>query len=137
MNAPAIDIEGLSPDALLALPDDELEVLVLHSEPTVFRTGTAKILGAFRREGDRLVVVLCHIDGGGEGVLMTLWLLARRYARSRHLAAVEWIVQAVTCAAPNPKLRRTLDRRGFQVIDHPLHGPVYHLRDELDGSGAH
>jgi hypothetical protein len=33
----------------------------------------------------------------------------------RKLEGTEWIVHAVSCAKPNLKLRKVLDRRGFVV----------------------
>jgi hypothetical protein len=69
---------------------------------------------------------LSDIDGGGEGVLPTLAVLAQRYARERGLRAVDWQVHAVTCREPNLKLRRLLDRRGFEVADVPGTGICYH-----------
>jgi hypothetical protein len=41
--------------------------------------------------------------------------LAKRYVTLRKLSGVEWIDHAVTCAKPNLKLRRVLERRGFVV----------------------
>jgi hypothetical protein len=63
------------------------------------------------------MIELAQIDGGGEGVLATLWLLAERYARQRRLSFVEWIVHAVACAKPNLKLRALIEKRGFEVRD--------------------
>ena len=126
-NARTIDIEGLTPDEVLAISESELEGLAFCGEPIVFRVGSATILGEFRRGEDRLTVELAQIDGGGEGVLPTLWRLANRYAQSNQLESVEWIVHAVTCAKPNPKLRRLLERRRFKVERLPKTGEVYHL----------
>lgn len=125
VHAPVL-IEGLAPDAILALPRDHLDALVLIGRPIAFRAGTAHVLGQFRVDGPRLRVELAHIDGGGEGVLPTLWWLAGHIAAHRGLAEVEWLVHAVHCAAPNLKLRRLLERRGFtvRVIDG---AETYHL----------
>ena len=79
----------------------------------------------------QLIVELGHIDGGGEGVLLALWNLAREYASTRHIPQVEWIVHAVTCADPNLKLRRVLERRGFERRDLPGYGEVYHRLDPV------
>src|SRR4051812_20510694 len=92
-----IRIEGYTPDEILALPGEQIEALVLTGQPLVFRAGSAEILGEFRIEADLLVVELAQIEGGGEGVLPTLWLLAERYARQRGLGGVEWIVHALRC----------------------------------------
>jgi len=111
----SILIEGFTPEEILTLPDDYADQHVLTGKPLVFRVGSAQILGEFRRSDSRLTVELAQIDGGGEGVLPALWILAERYARRRHLAEVEWIVHAVSCARPNLKLRRVLERRGFEI----------------------
>lgn len=112
-----IDIEGYTPTQILALPPAHLEQLVLIGAPILFRVGSAQILGEFAVEGEHLVVELAQIEGGGEGVLPTLWLLCERLASQRGLVAIEWIVHALNCAQPNPKLRRLLERRGFEVRD--------------------
>jgi hypothetical protein len=74
-----------------------------------------------------LIIQLAQIDGGGEGVLPSLWLLAHRYATQHHLTEIEWIIHAVNCAKPNLKLRRLLERRGFVVRDIEGIGQVYYL----------
>ena len=112
----------------MALPNEDLEALLLTDTPQVVRVGSAELLGQFRPQADYLVVELAQIDGGGEGVLPTLWLLAERYAEKRGLLGVEWIVHAVNCAAPNPKLRQVMERRGFRVQDVPGGGEAYHYR---------
>lgn len=121
-----VTLNGLTPDEVLALPDDVLDALVLCGEPLVFRVGTADILGRFWVAGGTLVLELGHIDGGGEGVLLTLAGVAKRYARRRGLAALDWRVHALNCVRPNPKLRRVLERRGFTVSDVLGSGPCYH-----------
>ena len=126
-----IEFEGLTPEEILALPPDEIRGLILTGEPLVFRAGTAEILGAFRVTEHVLVVELAQIEGGGEGVLPALWTLAERYAGQNQLNEVEWIVHAVHCAEPNPKLRRVLERRGFVIEDIPGIGEAYHFRQRL------
>jgi hypothetical protein len=121
-----VTLNGLTPEEVLALPDDALDALILCGEPLVFRVGTADVLGRFWVEGESLVLELGHIDGGGEGVLPTIAALAERYARGRGLSALDWRVHALNCARPNPKLRRVLERRGFAVADLPPGGPCYH-----------
>ncbi len=110
-----VRIEGYTPEELLEALDGQGETLVLSGRPLVFRAGSASILGQVAIEGDRLVLELAHVDGGGEGVLPTLASVAQRYARKRQLRAVEWLVYATACAKPNLKLRRVLERRGFTV----------------------
>lgn len=121
-----IDIEGYTEREILELPSAQIEALVITGEPLVFRVGSAQILGEFRRQDQRLSVELAHIEGGGEGVLPTLWLLVERYARTQQLEEVEWIVHALHCARPNPKLRPLLERRGFTVREVPGVGQAYY-----------
>jgi hypothetical protein len=95
----------------------------------VFRAGTAVVLGSFKISLNHLVIELAQIEGGGEGVLIALGSLVRRYARLHKLTGVEWIVHAVSCADPNLKLRRMLERRGFNVEQIAGVGVAYHLID--------
>ena len=127
-----IDIEGYSPEEIISLPDEQLDGFVLAGEPLVFRAGTAEILGEFKIRDQSLFVELAQIDGGGEGVLPTLAALARRYAKKRGLKKVEWVVHALNCAKPNPKLRRVMERRGFIVTEVEGVGQAYYLVDEID-----
>ena len=120
-----IAVSGLSPTEILALSDADLSELVFCGEPLLFRIGTAEVLGEFRVTERSLVLELATIDGGGEGVLPTLSSLAKRYAQSRGLAEVEWVVHAVHCAQPNLKLRRVLERRGF-VVERVGGSDAYH-----------
>ncbi|MGZ4897871.1 MAG: hypothetical protein ACXVJ0_15500 [Candidatus Angelobacter sp.] len=107
--------EGLTYEAILKLPVQQIEQLVLTGEPIVFTAGTARILGEFLRSSDRLHVTLAQIEGGGEGVLPALTVLIEKFARSQSLTAVEWVVHAVDCAKPNLKLKHVLERKGFVV----------------------
>jgi len=81
--------------------------------------------------GDRLVVELAQIEEGGEGVLLGLGSVARRYGRLHELRAVEWIVHAVSCAKPNLKLRRVLHRRGFRIQQLAGIGEAYYFVDQI------
>ena len=126
-----ITLEGLTPDEILSLPDDHLETLVLCGEPLVFSAGSAEILGRFWIEGTSLILELGHIEGGGEGVLPTIAVLAERYAHRRGLSLVDWRVHALNCVRPNPKLRPILERRGFAVVDVPGTRPCYQLLQKL------
>ena len=127
-----INIEGYLPDEILALPIDQLDAFVLSARPIVFRAGTAEILGEFKVRGESLIVELAQIDGGGEGVLPTLASLAQRYAKQRGLKRVEWVVHALNCAEPNLKLRRVMERSGFQIVDVEGVGKVYYLAHEIN-----
>lgn len=131
MNSREVLFEGLTEDEILKLPSEEIEGLVLLGEPLVFRAGSATILGSFCVRNDKLVVELAQIDGGGEGVLVSLASLARRYASGHGLSQVEWIVHAVSCAKPNLRLRRILEMRGCAIEDRAGIGLVYHRIDRL------
>jgi hypothetical protein len=121
--------DGFSDEEILNLPAEQLEELVLNGQPQVFRVGTATVLGEFRLDMGRLVIELAQIEGGGEGILASLGSLVQRYARLHKIGTVEWIVHAVTCAEPNLKLRRVLERRGFVIRDIPGVGEAYHFID--------
>lgn len=121
-----LTLAGLTPDELLALTDDEINTLILCGKPLAFRAGSAEILGKFWVENGSLVMELAHIDGGGEGVLPMIAVLAERYASRQGLCALDWRVHALKCARPNPKLRRVLERRDFSVSDVPGTGMCYH-----------
>ena len=127
MRTSEILVEGMSVREFLGLPAAELDALLLRPERIVFSVGTAEVLGSFRVRERSLVVELGHIDGGGEGVLRALRLMAQRYAKDRGLTTIEWLVHALNCPRPNPKLRRVLDKRGFSVQDVPGTGRVYRL----------
>ncbi len=118
--------EGYTAEEILALPSDEFDAYVFCGEPLVIDVGTSNVLGEFSVEEHALVLELAQIDGGGEGVLLGLTLLANRVAESRGLSRIEWRVHAVHCAEPNLKLRRVLERRGFEVRVLEGTGEVYH-----------
>ena len=108
-------IEGYLYEEILALPSDHIRALILTGEPVVFRIGSATVLGEFRSGDDWLRLELAQIEGGGEGVLLTLGSLARRFAQLNGIREIEWVVHAVHCVSPNLKLRGVLERRGFIV----------------------
>lgn len=64
-------------------------------------------------------------------MLLTLTSLAHRYAKQRGLKRVEWVVHALNCAEPNLKLRRVMERRGFQIVDVEGVGKAYYLAHEV------
>ena len=123
--------EGYTEDEILALPKEQVAAMILTGETVIFRAGSATILGEFRVDGNRLRIELAQIEGGGEGVLLGLGALARRFALLNDLSAVEWIVHAVHCAKPNLKLRRVLERRGFVVSRLPTIGEAYYKLEEI------
>lgn len=110
-----IKIEGYSSEEILNMPDEEIDQFIFMEESLIFLVGSAQVLGKFRIKGESLVVELAQIEGGGEGVLQSLWLLTEKYAVKKNLKQVEWIVHAINCAKPNLKLRRVLERRGFKI----------------------
>jgi hypothetical protein len=132
-----IMFEGFSQDQILALPPSDIESLVLTGEPLVLRIGSATILGKFRVTNGLLRVELAQIEEGGEGVLVALWVLARRFAGLRGLSGVEWIVHAIHCASPNMKLRRVLQKRGFSIRNVEGSGEAYYFMDFLASTRPH
>lgn len=128
-DARTILIEGYTTEEVLRLSEQELAAFAITGEPVAIRVGTAELLGCFRLQPDNLIVELAHIDSGGEGVLPAFWRLVRRFAKTRGIGRIEWIVHAVSCARPNVKLRRVLERRGFVVRMLPGIGEAYHLLD--------
>lgn len=120
-------IEGYSLDELLALKTDDIQLFLPDREVTLFHIGSAQILGRVHLDNLRLVIELAQIEGGGEGVLPTLWVLANRFASQNRLREVEWIVHAVYCSKPNLKLRRMLERRNFVIEEIDGIGSAYHL----------
>jgi hypothetical protein len=75
---------------------------------------------------------LAQIEAGGEGVLPALTALAQKYAKKRGLKKIEWVVHALNCAKPNPKLKRVMERRGFVVTEVEGKGLAYYLVDEIE-----
>lgn len=121
-----ITIEGYTSEELLNLPEEQIDAFALCNAPVTFRIGSAEILGQFKINEASLTVELAHIDGGGEGVLSTIWSLAERYAAKKGLNTIEWVVHAVHCAKPNLKLRRLLELKGFTIVQMAGAGEVYH-----------
>jgi len=124
-------IEGFSVDELLAWPVERLRELVACGRPIVFGAGTATLLAEVQLQEGRLTIDLAHVDGGGEGVLPTLWRFGEHYARAERVREIEWIVHATRCAKPNPRLPGVLRRMGFAIEDRPPRGEVYRRLDVL------
>lgn len=127
----AMEIEGLSLADLKTLPAEELEALLTFGRPITFRMGTATILAEFNRNGGDLRVNLAHIDGGGEGVLVSLWKLIEGYAKRQKYTSISWNVHALTCANPNARLQRFLRDQGFEEATSEKHGRVLAFRQSL------
>lgn len=85
--------EGLCEEEILDLPQEHVEKLILLGEPLVFRAGSAEILGSFKIARDRLVIELAQIEGGGEGIPLSLASLAKTI---RHAA------KAFRCGVDRP-----------------------------------
>lgn len=120
-----LEIAGLPLSQLRGMAADDLDGLMAFGRPISFDLGSASILAEFNRSGEVLLVNLAHIDGGGEGVLVVLWTLIRRYAAERVYAAIRWNIHAATCANPNPRLQKFLRRREFIEIEDPLYGRIF------------
>ena len=121
-----IHFEGYTAEELLALPRDDFDAYVFCEDALVIDIGTANVLGKFNIEAEKLILELAQIDGGGEGVLIALNALAKKIAIGRNLSAIEWQVHAVHCAEPNLKLRRVLEKSGFEVKTLAGIGEVFH-----------
>lgn len=102
-------------------------MFIFVNEPIVFKVGTAEILGEFKIDGENLIVELAQIEGGGEGVLPMLSILTKKYAQKRRLKKVEWIVHALNCAKPNPKLRPLMEKKGFTIKNIEGIGEAYYF----------
>lgn len=131
MKAKFISIEGYSTDEILKLSDEQVRTFIFVNEPIVFKVGTAEILGEFKIDGESLIVELAQIEGGGEGVLPLLFILTRKYAQKRNLKKVEWIVHALNCAKPNPKLRPLMEKKGFTIENIEGIGEAYYFSYEI------
>src|SRR5258707_60295 len=80
--------EGYTEEEILTLPKEQIEAMILTGETLVFRAGTAEILGEFRVDNNRLRIELAQIEGGGEGVLLRLGALARRFDSGISISSV-------------------------------------------------
>lgn len=127
------EIEGYSADEILEVVSGDLQNAVFSGRPIVFTVGSAQVLATFRLLPGELVAELAHIDGGGEGVLVFLSNVLRKFANQSDVRTVHWIVHALTCAAPNPRLRALLERRGFVAVEHNGR-PTLQLTENLDAS---
>lgn len=127
----SINIEGYSSDEILALPDEQIDAYIFVGEPIIFKAGSSEILGEFKIKDTSLIVELAQIEGGGEGVLPLLFVLAKKYAQKRELKRVEWIVHALNCAKPNPKLRPLMEKRGFTIKNIDGVGEAYYFSQNV------
>jgi len=129
----ALKIEGYSVEELeLLIGTEEFEALIFTDKPVVFNAGSAEILGQFHVEAEELHIDLAHIDGGGEGVLISINSLAKKYALNKGFAIINWYVHATNCAKPNLKLQRILKLKSFEVQNIEGKGPVHYKRETLE-----
>ena len=106
--------EGCREEEIPNLPKEMIEKLIALGQPLGFPAGSASapLRNWWRTFGHR-----ARADRGWQAreCCYHLASLRRRYARLHGFSDVEWIVPAVSCAKPNPKLRRVLEGRGFIV----------------------
>jgi hypothetical protein len=134
LQAPIL-IDGLSGAELLTWSHSaDFQELVFLGKPVIFRAGTSEILGQFTQDEHGLTIVFSHIEGGGEGVLIKLMNLFRRYARVQAFSRIIWIVHAVDCPKPNPKLPRILEMKGFEFYSDPIDGVVYRKLEHFEAA---
>ncbi len=111
-----LKIEGYTTKELENLVEtNDFETLIFSNTPVVINAGSAEILAQFHKENNELHIDLAHIDGGGEGVLISINSLARKYAIKKNYIAINWYVNATNCANPNPKLQRILKLKNYKV----------------------
>ena len=128
-----IRIAGLDTQELLQWSQSSaFQGIIFTGEPVIFSVGTSEILGVFSRSKDWIKVVLSHIEGGGEGVLLVLMNAIRNFAKTEAITEIRWVVHAVDCPKPNPKLPRILELKGFHIIDDPIDGKVYQKREMIE-----
>ena len=119
-------IEGFNELEITELSQsEEFQAIVFSDEPVIFKAGTSEILGKFKKKETELIITFSHITGGGEGVLLKLMNLFRQFAKENQKEKITWIVHAVDCPKPNPKLPRILTMKGFEIVKDPVDGAVY------------
>ncbi|WP_369994417.1 hypothetical protein [Winogradskyella sp.] len=127
-----LKIEGYTTKELENLVEtNDFETLIFSNTPVVINAGSAEILAQFHKENNELHIDLAHIDGGGEGVLISINSLARKYAIKKNYIAINWYVNATNCANPNPKLQRILKLKNYKVKSFKSKGSVFYKKDEL------
>lgn len=126
-------IEGYSTEELSNLiGSNEFEELIFSNKPVVVNAGSAEILAQFHKEDNELHIDLAHIDGGGEGVLVSINSLAKKYALNKKITVINWYVNATNCANPNPKLQRILKLKKYEVQTFPGKGSVFFKKDIIE-----
>lgn len=128
-------IDGMSEEELLELVKEKAyQDLIFMGEPIIFSVGTSEILGQFKKDATSMEVILSHIEGGGEGVLLKITNLFRDFAKSQEIQEIDWIIHAADCPKPNPKLKRILELKGFKMVNHERDGLVYQKVERISES---
>ena len=95
-------VEGYTPEQIAGLPMEWLDAWLLCDRPVILRIGSAEVLAEFRCRDGVLVIELAQIEGGGEGVLLTLRMLACAYAARKAAREICWIVIRSTVPGQTP-----------------------------------
>ncbi len=126
-------IDGYSVEELKKLAgDSEFEKLIFTNEPTVFSAGTAEILGQFHKVNNQLHIDLVHIDGGGEGVLISIKSIIRTYGKLKRFDEIHWYVHATNCHKPNNKLQRILRLKKYELKSFDTKGSVLFKKEIIN-----
>ena len=121
----SMKIEGVTVREILDWPEYYFDELVLLDDPIVVQIGSTEVLGQFSLKNQILVVELAQIDGGGEGVLRSISVVAQHIAKIKKAKRIDCIVYATNCAVPNLKLRAYLEKVGFEVKNIEQKGEAY------------
>jgi len=127
-----IKIEGYTIDELSALINaNALDTIIFTNKPVVFNAGSSEILAQFHKEVNEMHIDLSHIDGGGEGILISIKSLSKKYALRNNIETIHWYVHATNCAKPNPKLLRILKLKKYEIKTFEGRGKVYYKKENL------
>lgn len=128
-------IDGMNEEELIRLSrSKEIQDLIFADIPVVFKAGTSDILGQFRKTEDELLITLSQIIGGGEGILIKIMNLFRRFAKENNYQKITWKVHAVDCPKPNPKLKKILELKGFEIVIDEIDGQIYQKIEQLSAN---
>ncbi len=119
-------IEGFTEKEINELiQSEEFLNIIFSDEPVIFKAGSSEILGNFKKQENELTITFSHIIGGGEGVLLKLMNMFRDYAKNTKKVKITWVVHAVDCPKPNPKLPKILEKKKFFIVNDPIDGNAY------------
>lgn len=125
-------IDGMREEELVQLSKSkDIQELIFADIPVVFQAGTSDILGQFKRTENELIITLSQIIGGGEGILIKIMNLFRKFAKENDFERIIWKVHAVDCPKPNLKLRKVLELKNFEVVVDGIDGEIYQKIEEL------